>query len=227
MDAPVFSSFLTLLAMSCVSLALSVIFYLKARDLAKVSRKLSPSIFSKTFNVFDPYPSRNKLLRSFLTVLPLFVIVSAGFFFVVSIKLVESGLLLSLIILIVCLNLIVVEETPEFYSNTTVFIKAINAGTGLGHGDVKVFELIKKTLPKLSIYYLALTIIFVLSAMTLSSILSSTFLVSTKFFNIVFEYSSPAGIFAPYVILVPLVLITVLVQILGKKVKGRIFHVNF
>jgi hypothetical protein len=226
MDIPLFSSFLTLIAMSCLSLTLSLIFYLKFRALTNISTNLSPSIFSKTFNVFNPYLSHRKTLQSFLTILPLLMLACAGFIFLISIKLIESGFVLSIIILIVCLNLVVVEETPEFYWNTNAFIKAFRTEAELGYGDVKVFKVIKKTLPKLSTYYFALTIFFTSSAIALPSIFSSVFLVFTQFSRIILEFSSPAGIWAGYVAVFPLALIIVFVQIVGKKVKDKLFKVT-
>ncbi len=159
-------SSLTLLAMGCLAFAISLFFRLKSRAVKRIPDSLAASIFSKTFNVFDPYQERRRIIHSFLFILPILVFFAAFGAMIGMLKLLEYGFLLSLFMVIICLNLIVVEVAPEVYGDSNSFLNAFERRTELGVGDVKVLNSLRRALPRLSNYYLGLSIVFVALAAT-------------------------------------------------------------
>lgn len=154
---------MALVAMGVVALVLSLIFRLRLRRLASVSRNSVATVFNKTFVVFDPYTQKT-IFHRFLSLLP-FVPVICGFgMAVLLLVIIESGLLLTLLVSILALSLIIVEESPEAYAESKLLIKAIEDGSNLGTGDMRLLALTKRILPRLSYYYLGLSaFLFVLA----------------------------------------------------------------
>jgi len=153
--------------MSCSTLVLSILFRLKHHRMNSLPRNLPANVFDKTFSVFDPYPEHRKFIHNFLPTLPLIVLLACLVFVPFAFKVFESGLLLSLVLLIICLNLMLIEVAVETSQNITIFIKAFNNKADLGVGDLKVFQILEGVIPKLSNYYLALSVLFLVLAATL------------------------------------------------------------
>lgn len=193
MEAYLLYSSLTLFAMGCLALFLSVFFRLKSRAINNISTKLEPRIFDKTFSVFNPYPERRKMIHSFLPVLMTVVVIASFGSLLIAMRIFEAGLLLSLFILIICLDLIVVDVAPETYMNTNAFIRAIHCGTSLGVGDLKVFQLLIRALPRLSNYYLGLSIFFIALGATLSYIWLTVLMFFARFIGLTFGIGEAAG----------------------------------
>ena len=103
-----FYSSLTLVAMGCSTLVLSILFRLKHHWMKRLPRSLSANVFDKTFNVFNPYPDQRGIIHStnFISMLPAMIVVVAFTILIpLAWALVASGLVLSVILLITCLNL--------------------------------------------------------------------------------------------------------------------------
>lgn len=222
MEGSIFYSSLTLFAMCCLALAISIFLRLKSRAINSLPKDLSANVFDKTFVVFNPYQEHRKIIHSFLSALPLLVgFASAGFALIVW-KMLECGLLLSLFILIIGLNLIVMEDAPEVYQSSKTFIKAVQGGTSLGVGDLKVFQLIKKLMPKLSNYYLGLSILFIASSVMLPYIWSSALWFFAQFIGLILQVSAPTGIISYLVAAFLLALTLVAIQISASAVKNKL-----
>jgi len=213
-------SSLTLFAIGCLTLVFSILFRLKCNKMNGFPKNLSASIFDKTFNVFNPYPKRRKIIHSLLSTSSFIIFISAGLIFLFS-KIFEYGLLLSLFIIIVCLNLMLIEVVSEIYQNTGIFLKAFQDGADLGVGDIQAFQTLKNALPKLSNYYLALSILFFVFAATLDYIWSSLLLFFSQIIGLILEVSAATGIIAYQVAVLIFALIVVLIQIFAWKIKNK------
>ena len=220
-EAYLFYSSLTLFAMSCLTLVLFVLFRLKHHKISSFPKNLSANFFDKTFNVLDPYPERRKILHNFLSVLSIIPIILSIVFAAFVWKILEYGLLLSLVIIIVCLNLMLTDVASETYQNAEIFIKAVHKRADLGVGDIKAFQTLKNVLPKLSNYYLALSILFLIFAATLGYIWSSLLLFFSQVIGLIVEVSATTGIIAYQVAVLIFALIVVLVQIFAWKIKNK------
>ena len=217
-----FYSSLTMFAMGCLTLVLSILFRLKHHRMNSLPRNLSANVFDKTFNVFNPYPERRRIVHNFLSALPLMVLPPCLVFFLFVWRVLESGLLLSLVLLIICLNLILIEVASEIYQNANIFIKAFNKKADLGVGDLKVFQTLERVMPKLSNYYLALSILFVTLGAILSYIWSSLLWFFAQVVGVVLEVSTLTGSAIGFQVAVFLfVLMVVVVQIFIQKIKSK------
>jgi hypothetical protein len=218
----VYSS-LTAVFLGCLTLGLSILFRLKSRGLINLSEDPFATVFDHTFNIFDPYPLQKKLIHRFLSVLPLVVVgISFGLLFFL-ITVVASGLILSVLILIVGLNLVVIEEAPEVYENCKTFSKALQSGTGFGNGDLKVFRLIKNLAPKLSKYYICLSILFFGFAATLPALATSVPWLFSRLVDSIMQLSGVNGNLVIEAVGLLLALSLGFIQILAFRIKGKMF----
>jgi len=182
-----FYSSLTLFAMSCLTFVLSIFFRLKHYKIDSLPKNLSVDVFNKTFNVLNPYPGRRKIFHNFLSALPLIVFSAGLVLILLGWKIFEYGLLLSIVMLIICLNLMLVDFASETYQSAKILVKAVDTEACLGAGDLEVFQILKRVMPKLSNYYLALSILFLTFAVTLSYIWSSFLWIFVHFVGLIFE----------------------------------------
>ena len=216
-----FYSSLTLFAMGCVALVLFLFFRLKYHGMNSYPKNLSANIFNKTFNVLDPYPERRKIIHSFLSAVPLIVFLACLAFVFLLWKVFEYGLLSSFFILLVCLNLMLMDVMSEIYQVTKIFIKAIRGEASLGVGDIKAIQLLKKALPRLSNYYLALSILFFVFAAMLGYIWFSLLWFFTQVIGLILEISATTGIMSYQVAVFLFTLIVVVIQIFAWKIKNK------
>jgi len=145
-------------------------------------------------------------------------------FAVLAFLLISSGFLLTLVVTIISLNLIILEEAVEAYKFSNLLIRAAQNRTNLGIGDLKLLRETKGVLPKLSTYYLVLTIVFVAFAFSLQivwSYLATSFL---SYSAIVLNASSYVGTLGPIMVLLLLGLTVLIVQVFAHKAKSRYFQ---
>lgn len=188
-----FYSSVTLLATGCLALILSIVFRFKSHAIGSIPRNLSANIFSRTFNIFNPYSERRKIIHRFLFLLPIVVLFAAFGFIFVAVKILEYGLTVSLFVLFFCLSLIAVEVAPEIYQNANTFAEAVQRGTRLGVGDIRALQLLRESLPRLSNYYLGLSILFIMLSATLGYIWSSIQSLLTSLIGLMLETGRLAG----------------------------------
>jgi len=212
------------MVMGCLALALSIIFWRKSRRLDSLPGDVAPSVFDRTFNVFDPYPDQIKVIHRFLTALPLIAGVGAiGLGFGVW-SLLSSGLMLSIFVMIVGLNLIIIAEAPEIYTNSNIFARAIQDHAKLASGDVKVLRVIRKLAPKLGHYYLGLAIIFIVFSVTLQYIWDSLPSLFGQIANAIAQSSGSNGIGVTQALTIVFALSCVFLQFVAFKIKSRMFR---
>jgi len=182
----------TLVALGSIALALAVFLRLRLSKLKSLSKNSEASVFNKSFVVFDPY-EKTTIFQRFLTLLPFVPLIlgfgAAALFLVI----IDSGLLLTLLVLIMALGLIVLEELPELYAESKILIKAIQGGSSLGIGDVKLLQLTKKLLPRLSFYYLGLSVFLFALAVVLPIVWSSVLWYFALFIGLILQTSKAAG----------------------------------
>ena len=182
----------TLVVLGSIALALAVFLRLRLSKLKSLSKNSEASVFNKSFVVFDPY-EKTTIFQRFLTLLPFVPLIlgfgAAALFLVI----IDSGLLLTLLVLIMALGLIVVEELPEVYAESKILIKAIQGGSSLGIGDVKLLQLTKKLLPRLSFYYLGLSVFLFALAVVLPIVWSSVLWYFALFIGLILQTSKAAG----------------------------------
>jgi small-conductance mechanosensitive channel len=216
-----FYSPLTLFAMGCLALVLFLFFRSKYHEMNSYPKNLSANIFNKTFNVLDPYPERRKIIHSFLSAVPLIAFFASLAFAILLWKVFEYGLLSSFFILIVCLNLMLMDVVSEIYQITKISIKAIRSETSLGVGDIKAIQVLKRALPRLSNYYLVLSILFFVFAAMSGYIWSSLLLFFSQFIGLILEVSATTGIIAYQVAVLIFALIVVLIQFFAWRIKNK------
>jgi len=130
---------------------------------------------------------------------------------------------LAFIILVIGLNLIVVEEDVfEFYSNSKVFIERIQNGGKVGVGDIKAFKITIKALSKLSKYYLGLSIMFIIGALTLPFLWPTIIWPLFQYFNLLYQCGSSAGAMGWIIMLLLLTITFIAIQLVASSVKNKL-----
>lgn len=225
MDSYLVYASVTLLVMGSIALALSVFLRLRLNRLKSLSRNCAASVFNKSFVVFDPY-EQTTIFHRLLTLLP-FVPLILGFgAAVLLLEIINSGLLLTLLVLIVALGLIVVDELPEVYAESKILIRAIQDGSSLGVGDMKLLQVTKKLLPRLSYYYLGLSAFLLVSAVILPVVWSSALWYFAVFFGLLIQGSVTHGLLTWMSGLLLYAAIVVVFVFLVTRAKSRIFGHN-
>ena len=167
MDSYLLYASVALVVMGGVALVLALVFRLRFKRLVAVSGNSVVSVYNRTFVVFDPYGQTTTIFHRFLSLLP-FVPLILGFgMAVLFLVIIDSGLLLTLLVVIMGLSLIVVEESVEAYADSKLLVEAIEGGSQLGVGDVRLLSLMKRLLPKLTRYYLGVAVLFFVGAVVL------------------------------------------------------------
>lgn len=224
MESYLLYSSLTLLIMGCLALALSILFRLKFKALNSLPKNLSATIFNKTFVVFYPYSEQKKMIHNFLSVLPIAIGFASLGIALAFLLILEAGFILSFFITIIGLNIIGLEDAPEVYKYSKIFIEAVQNETKLGTGDLRVFQTIKKMTPRLSNYYFGLSIIFIAFSAILPSIWSSLLWFFAQFIGLILQFSLLAGdiawILAVFLFAIPVVIIQILFSEIKRKLLG-------
>jgi len=224
MENYLFYSQLVLLILGFASFALSVLFRLRLKALKNIaSDGLVPNVFNKSFVIFNPYSEHRKILHKFLSFLPLIVLsVSTGLVLALF-ALFEAGFLLSFCVVLVGLNLVVIEDAFDAYGISKVFIVAMQRRTKLGVGDLKVLQLIKGFMPRISNYYLGLSVILLVLSIVFQSLVPYAMWLVSRYVDLVLQASMA---YEPVSYLMSVFLFslsTVFIQILSSVIKGRIF----
>jgi hypothetical protein len=212
----------TLVASGSIALALAVFLRVRLNKLVGLSKNSEASVFDKTFVVFDPYEKITIFHRllSLLPFVPLIIGFGAGLLFLM---IIESGLLLTSLVLIMALGLIVVEELPEVYAESKTLIKAIQGGSSLGIGDIRLLQVTKKIMPRLSSYYVGLSAFLFAFAAVLPIVWSSALWYFALSIGLFLQTSKAAGPASWMIVLVLLGLAIAAFIFLATMAKSRIF----
>lgn len=224
------SSFSVLLVMSVISIGLSVVFYLKSRNVRKeIPRDLTANIFSRTFNVFNLFPEHRKIYHSYLFFIffsPLmafswtFIIV-----FIVFMQVLEAGLLLGLVMFLFCLGLLMVSEAAEIYSTASTLVKAAKIKRRFGQGDIEVLTIVKSSLGRLSAYYFLLSTTFICLFFTLPTVFPMIMLAFSHFVGAIVGLTIGWPFVAPFAPALPFALVVITIFFVAGKAKAAMFGV--
>lgn len=215
--------FLVLSVLSCASLMFSLSFYLKYRVLRKVSKNARVNAYDKTFKVVSPYPEHRHIINNI--VIPLILAVVFPFLLGSAIlRMLEMGLALSILAVILWLGLMMLDPAFEIHKNTNIFIETFRNKGNLGKGDLVALFFLKKTMPRLSLYYLLLTITFSVSSIMLPYITSMAIMVVSQFVNLVTELASFWGVGGVFAGLLLFAALTTLILVAGGIVKTKVFY---
>jgi hypothetical protein len=220
-EESLFYSSLMLSVMSCLALALYIYLRLQHNKIRNVPKDLSANVFNKTFIVFNPYSEPIKIIHNFLSLMPILVFFAGLGLAIATFTIIGNVFFLSFIILIICVNLIIVDEMPDTIGNTKTFLKAYNRGSGLGVGDLRVVKLIRRALPKLANYYLGLTVFFAVTAVLLSYFGDQVILGLFQSVGLLIQSGASFGAVGWQVTVFLYAILLVAIQFLIKIMKGR------
>ena len=207
---------LTIFAMSCLALILSIIFRSKFRALSSLPRNLSASVFNKTFVVFDPYSGQRRIIHNYLLISAFIAGSAAGLISLFLFFMVAAGFALSIFAVLTALNLMVVDDAFEVHENAKIFLNAIRNGSKLGVGDLNALSHLKILIRKLSYYYFGVAMFLLVLSMLLPYIFYPALLAFCQVIELMIQASSIASVFL-------FSLFYVLFEFFVIKVKGRIF----
>jgi hypothetical protein len=226
-DTSSFLASIVLVVMACVSLAISLNFRQKSHALRKFPEHVQASTFKKTFNVFNPYPEKRRIIHEHLELLILIGVY--GSFVAISfavLKVLEFGFLLAFFMLIVCLGFLLIDETLEVQKNTNVILSALRKKTSFGKGDVEVLVFLRKTLPRLSNYHLMVAFAFFATSLAVPLVVEIFLFAFSGWAGLIFAAGAVLWFFPPSVLLFTALMFgaTVFaVQYAANRVKMRIF----
>ena len=227
MEPSLILSSAVLIGMGCAAVVFSLTSSLRSKALRRLPQDLLPRVFSKTFNVFEPYLESRKTIGShaglavFMAIYGSWIAVTFSVF-----KAFELGGILSCIIFVLCAGLLMIDETFELNKNAALLAKAVRGRRGLAKGDMEVLKLVKSSLPRLSIYHMFLAVVFFASAIAIQEIVETVFLASAWIASVVVALSASMKAVPMLSLLVVAGLsgtVLVLLQLLGNRTKKRIF----
>ncbi len=221
---PQFSvQFMVLFVMGCLSLIFSVFLHFKYRELRKLSENPRVSVFDKTFNVVNLFPEHRQILQSNLIIV--FILSVLAYFIIGVVTVQVFDLLVRLALFLPCLGLMMVESAYDIYENTNVFIKAFRNRIDLAKGDYTALVFLEKTLPKLSVYYVLLAIIFFASFAAAPYVADSALRIFVQTVSLM--WAGPITVAGPilglYIGCFAVAATAMLILTLGGKIKSIIF----
>jgi hypothetical protein len=211
-----------LAAMGVVASVLAFVFRMRLRKLTAVSRNAEATVFSRTFMVFDPFEKKT-ILHRFLPLFMMMPFIGAMVLGVMLLLLVSSGLLLALLVVVVSVGLMTVGESFEAHTESKLLIRAMKNGDRLGTGDIRLLEVTKMILPRLTFYYVVLAAFLFVLAAVFPFAWTDVLLYSTILFGFAIQMGSIGGPAGWMVSLGLYALIIVGLQVLVTLVKNRLF----
>ena len=220
----IYYSSVTLFVLGIIALVMAVLFRQRSKGLSSLPRDLSPTIFSRTFVVFDPYPAQKKVWHRFLSLLP-FVCLIASLLAVMAVwSMLTNGLMLSVFVIIVGLNIIVIQEAPDVYATAKIFIKAVQDKSNLAKGDLKVLNIIQKLALKIRNYYVALTVFFIGTSVVLPYVWEALPDLAAGLGNSVNQVSGVDGMVFVQALMILLLVSIAALQFVAFRLKNKIFR---
>lgn len=179
------------------------------------------NVFNKTFNVYDPYPTRRTLHS--LAFLPIFVFGAVLLIEAVALRAFKTGVFTSVAVFLLSLSPMMIAEAYETYTSANLFLEAVKKKADLGKGDLQVLSLVKAVTPRLSVYYILLAGVFLTLSLVLPLIGSTVLMSFSMLFSVPMESASEIGIAAPYLTLFLFTVLFMTAYFAGGKLKNRIF----
>jgi hypothetical protein len=175
-----------------IALALSVFFHFRFKKLERLSMNSAATVFNKMFSVVDPYGQKT-IFHRFLALMPFVPLIGGFAAAVLFLVIIESGLLLTLLVVMLALTLILVEESPEAYAESKLLLEAIENRSNLGVGDIKLLHVTRRLLPRLRVYYLGLSVFLLTLAAVLPFVWASLLWNFAVLIGYIFQVSAAAG----------------------------------
>ena len=223
-ESYIYYSSVTLFVLGIAALFMAMLFRRRSKGLSTLPKDLSPTIFNRTFVVFDPYPTQKKVWHRFLSLLPFVCLIASLFALMAVWSMLTNGLLLSVFVMIIGLNIIVIREAPEVYTTAKIFIKAVKNRSNLAKGDLKVLSVIQKLAPKIRNYYIGLTIFFIGTSITLPYASEALPGFATWLGNASEQVSGVNGMLAAQSLTILLLLSIAAFQFVAFRLKNKIFR---
>jgi len=214
---------LTIFAMSCLALSLSIIFRSKFRALNSLPRNLSASVFNKTFVVFNPYSKWRRIIHNYLLISAFIAGFAACLISLLLFLMVAAGFALSIFAILTAINLMIVDDAFEVHENAKIFLNAIRNGSKLGVGDLNALSHLRILTQKLSYYYFGVAMFLLVLSMLLPYIFYPALLAFCQVIGTIIQASSIAGVANWQFAVFLFSLFTVFLEFFVIKVKGRIF----
>jgi hypothetical protein len=222
-DAYLLYASVALAAMGVIALALAFVFRRRFRRLTAVSGGSEATVFHRSFIVFDPYEKKKTIFHRFLPLMMTVPIIGCMVLAMMLFFAMGSGLLLALLVVVVGLSLMTVGESVESYSESKLLINAIENGSNLGVGDVRLLNFMKTLLPRLIYYYVALAVLMFVSATAFPIVWSNILPYSAQLFGFVLQVSGVLGVAGWFVCLILYGSIIATLYVVATSVKNRLF----
>jgi hypothetical protein len=208
-----------------ISLGFSLVLLVKSQAMRKIPKSLTTTIFSRTFNVFDPF-SEHRSVRfqsDFFFILTGLSVTSLVL--VACVEILVSGLLVEFATFFLCLGLMMIGEATETYSTANSLVKAVKRQTSFGQGDIYVLLIVKKTIRRLSVYYILLSVLFATLFFTMPYMFPALMLGFSQFIGLILITSATIGIalIGPFVAALLFALFTVAVFRTAGRMKAAFF----
>lgn len=208
--------------LSVISLGFSLVLLVKSWAVRKIPKSLTTTIFSRTFNVFDPFSEHRRTFQSdFFFIFTGLWVALLGM--VACVEILVSGLLVELATFSFCLGLMMISEATETYSTANTLVKAVKRQTSFGQGDIHVLLIVKKTIRRLSIYYILLSVLFAALFFTMPYMFPAMMLAFSQFISLIVSATMWIPIIAPFAATLLFTLFTVMVFVAAKRLKAAFF----
>jgi amino acid transporter len=143
--------------------------------------------------------------------------------FVLLLRIVEAGLVGDLVIFVLCLGPMMIDEGTEVYSCANALSKAAERHISFGQGDISVLLILKKTIGRMSAYYLLLSVLFAALFFAMPYAYPAILLAFSQFISLTIYSTIGIPVIAPLVAVALLVVVWLAVFETSKRVKAVLF----
>jgi hypothetical protein len=139
------------------------------------------------------------------------------------VEILVTGLLVELSIFLLCLGLMMISEATETYSTANTLLKAVKRQTSFGQGDILVLAIVKKTIGRLSVYYILLSVLFAALFFTMPYMLPTLIFGFSYFIGFLTSATIGMPLVGPFAAALLFVLLTLAVFRAAVRVKAAFF----
>ncbi len=215
-----------LVAMGSVSTVLGLLMRVRLRSIKRLPRDLAATVFDKTFNVFDPYSERKKIIGA-SSMFPVIIILSSlAFGGFVATRMIATGMAAGFIVLVICLSVMMFDEASEINKNAKMLVNAVSDGKALGEGDMQTLLLVRRTTARLSKYYFSFSCILLSCALALPFIAPFAGLAFTQSLKVMLQISVSGGFLTIFLGIMLYSALVAGILTLTRVMKNRFFAVS-
>ena len=143
--------------------------------------------------------------------------------FVALMPIIEAGFVGDLAILVLCLGPMMINEATEAYSCANTLTKAAERHVSFGQGDISILLILKKTIGKMSAYYLLLSVLFVALFSAMPYAFPAIVFAFSQFVGLIATATIGIPIIAPFAAAVLFILFSLAIFEVAGKVKVALF----